>query len=285
MAAQAQEFSSPDHLDVLIVGAGFAGIYMLYRARSLGLNARIIEAAGGAGGTWYWNRYPGARCDIESMQYSYQFDDDLQQSWDWSEKYASQAEILDYAQHVIERYDLAGSIQYNTRALSVHFDEQAARWSIGTSTGESISAQFCVMATGCLSSANLPDFPNKDKFAGPVYHTGQWPHEGVDFTGLKVAVIGTGSSAIQAIPEIASQAGHLTIFQRTPAFTVPAHNRPLTDEERASVKADYSNLRQRAKSQILALDIDFNTAAAADLSEEEILAECERRWERGALNW
>ena len=198
--------------DAVIVGAGFAGLYMLHRLRGLGLEARVLEAGDGVGGTWYWNRYPGARCDIESMQYSMQFDDALQQEWDWSERYAAQPEILRYANHIADRYDLRGDIQFKTRVESAHFDESAAVWTVTTDTGERHVARFCVMATGCLSAPNHPKFPGMDTFKGATYHTGEWPHDGVDFTGKTVAIIGTGSSSIQSIPLIAEQAQHLTVL-------------------------------------------------------------------------
>jgi cation diffusion facilitator CzcD-associated flavoprotein CzcO len=272
-------------IDAIIIGAGFAGIRMLHKARQLGLKARVIEAGSGPGGTWFWNRYPGARCDIESMQYSYQFDDALEQDWDWQEKYAAQPEILAYANHVVDRFDLRCDMQFETRVTAAIFDEANGRWMVSTDSDETWSAEFCVMATGCLSSANMPAFKNMDSFTGPVYHTGKWPHAGVDFSGQRVAVIGTGSSAVQAIPLLAEQAAHLTVFQRTPAFTVPAHNRALGEAEKAEIKAHYGDLRVRAKSQVLAFDIEFNENPASALSESEILSECEHRWEMGALNW
>jgi len=218
------------HLDAVIVGAGFAGMYMLHKARELGLSARCIEAGGDVGGTWYWNRYPGARCDVESMQYSYEFSDELQQEWDWSERYATQPEILSYAQHVADRFDLRDDIQFDTRVESATFDDTTDAWTVRTDRGDELTARFVVMATGCLSSTNLPDIPGRDSFEGASYHTGRWPHEGVDFTGLRVGVIGTGSSAIQSIPLIAEEAAELHVFQRTPSYSVPAHNRPLDPE-------------------------------------------------------
>src|SRR3954464_13915350 len=208
--------------DVVIVGAGFAGMYMLHRVRGLGLRARVFEAGNGVGGTWYWNRYPGARCDVESMQYSYQFSEELQQEWDWTERYATQPEILKYANHVADRFDLRGDIQFDTRVESAVYDDATGRWNVRPDAGEDCSAQFLVMATGCLSSANTPDFPGRDSFEGATYHTGRWPPEGVDFSGLRVGVIGTGSSAIQSIPIIAEQARQLTVFQRTASYSVPA---------------------------------------------------------------
>ena len=275
--------SSTRTLDALVVGAGFAGLYMLHRLRSQGFNARIYEAASGPGGTWFWNRYPGARCDIPSLQYSYQFSEDLQQEWVWAERYASQAEILKYVDHVIERFKLRPDIQFNTRIQAAHFDEVSSRWQVTTSTGEQISAKFCIMATGCLSSTNTPDFKGRESFRGKVYHTGQWPHEGVDFTGQRVAVIGTGSSAVQSIPLIAAQAKHLTVFQRTANFSVPAHNAPLDPAEQKQAKANYAELRENGKSQLLAWDIDPNMKLAADATPSEIRAECERRWRMGGL--
>ena len=192
--------------DVVVVGAGFAGMYMLYRLRGLGLTARVYEQGDGVGGTWYWNRYPGARCDVESMQYSYSFCDELQQQWDWSERYAPQPEILKYANHVADRFDLRRDIQFNTRVERAAFDEAIDRWSVTTSDGMTVTAQFVVLATGCLSNARMPDIKGLSRFKGQVYHTGNWPHEPVDFTGQRVGVIGTGSSAIQSIPVIAAQA-------------------------------------------------------------------------------
>ena len=274
---------SVSQFDAVIVGAGFAGLYMLHRMRQIGLNARLLEAASGAGGTWFWNRYPGARCDIESMQYSYQFDDALQQQWAWSERYASQPELLKYVEHVIARFELAGDIQYNTRVQSAHFDDSAARWQIETSSGERFSAQFCVMATGCLSSTNMPKFDGLQDFQGALYHTGQWPHDGVDFSGLKVGVIGTGSSAIQAIPIIAEQAKHLHIFQRTPNYSVPAQNGPLDSEVARQIKANYAQYRALGKSQFLAFDLKMNNRLASDATPDEIRAECEFRWQTGGL--
>src|SRR5579864_2334618 len=213
-----------ESFDVVVVGAGFAGLYMLHRLRGLGLSARVYEQGSGVGGTWYWNRYPGARCDVESMQYSYSFSDELQQEWDWSERYASQPEILRYANHVADRFELRRDIQFDTSVERCVFDERANRWSVTLSDGNGVDAQFVVLATGCLSNARRPDIKGLDRFEGPVLHTGNWPHVPVDFSGLRVAVIGTGSSGIQSIPVIAAQASHLTVFQRTPNYSIPARN-------------------------------------------------------------
>lgn len=231
--------------NAVIVGAGFAGMYMLHRVRQLGLRARVFEAGSDVGGTWYWNRYPGARCDVESVEYSYQFDEDLQQEWEWTERYAAQPEILRYAGHVADRFLLRADIHFNTRVVGATFDEGANHWEVRTdaSTGPIVTAQFLIMATGCLSSTNTPPFEGKDSFAGRSFHTGQWPHEPVNFAGRRVGVIGTGSSAIQSIPVIAAQAERLLVFQRTPTYTVPAHNGAIDPAEVSAVKANYADFR------------------------------------------
>ncbi len=272
-------------LDAVVVGAGFAGLYMLHRLRGQGLSVRVFEAAGGVGGTWYWNRYPGARCDIESLEYSYQFSEELQQEWEWKERYAPQPEILEYLDHVADRLDLRRDIQFDTRVESAHFDEESARWTLRTSAGGRLSCQFCIMATGCLSSTNLPDFPGRDSFRGETYHTGRWPHEGVDFTGKRVGVIGTGSSAIQSIPLIAEQASQLTVFQRTPTYTVPAHNAPLSPAVVARVKADYRAFRQRNKEMPFGAfaDASGRGASAVEATAEEREQNYADWWERGGL--
>ncbi len=270
-------------LDAVIVGAGFAGMYMLHRLRGAGLSARVLEAGSGVGGTWYWNRYPGARCDVESVQYSYQFDDALQQEWEWTERYAAQPEILRYANHVADRFDLRRDIEFSTRVKSAVFDEPSARWMVETDTGKRLSARFCIMATGCLSSPNLPEFKGRDSFKGERYHTGTWPHEEVDFTGKRVAVIGTGSSSVQSIPIIAAQASRLTVFQRTPNYSVPAHNAPLDPEYVRGVKASYPALRARAKQTMTGIDFDYSDKAALETPHEERVREFERRWQHGGL--
>ena len=224
--------------DAVIVGAGFAGLYMLHRVRDLGFSARIYEAASGVGGTWFWNRYPGARCDVESLEYSYSFSEELEREWQWTERYASQPEILRYLNHVAERFDLKRDIQFDTRVVSAIFDESANRWTVLTDRGDRASAKFCIMATGCLSAAKVPGFEGIEAFRGKTYHTGHWPHEPVDFTGQNVGVIGTGSSAIQSIPNIAAQASHLFVFQRTPNFSVPAQNGPLSPERRPGLESE-----------------------------------------------
>ncbi len=272
-------------VDAVIVGAGFAGMYMLHRLRALGLSAQVFEAGGGVGGTWYWNRYPGARCDIESLEYSYQFSEELQMEWDWSERYATQPEILRYAEHVADRFSLWPDISFNTRVTAARFDDAAGRWLVETDRGEIVSARFCVMATGCLSSTNLPDVAGLDRFAGAVYHTGRWPHEGVDFSGLRVAVIGTGSSAIQSIPMIARQASRLYVFQRTPNYSIPAHNRPLRDAEVAAFRGDWRAFRAANKGMPFGFGARYGHAErlTAEATEAERQAAYEERWQLGGL--
>jgi len=229
--------------DVVIVGAGFAGMYALHRLRKAGFSAQVIERGSDVGGTWYWNRYPGARCDVESMEYSYSFSEALQQEWNWTERYSAQPEILSYAQHVADRFELRENMRFEESVVSAIYDESNCRWQISTDKNNGFSARFFIMATGCLSSTNIPDFQGLDGFRGQWYHTGLWPKEGVDFSGKKVAVIGTGSSAIQSIPHIAEQAKHLTVFQRTPNFSIPAHNSPLKEEFIRGIKSTYAEFR------------------------------------------
>ena len=231
--------------DVIIVGAGISGMYMLYRMRKLGLSARVIEMGSDVGGTWYWNRYPGARCDTDTMEYSYGFDEDLQQEWEWPERYPTQPEILGYLNHVADRFDLRPDISFNTRVEAAIFDEATNRWQVETDDGAELSAQFLVMATGCISEPNIPAIDGMETFNGPIHHTARWPHEGVDLSGKRVAVIGTGSSAVQSIPVIARQAEQLTVFQRSAQWSVPAHNRPVDPDLVAEIKADYAGFRAR----------------------------------------
>ena len=232
-------------VDLLIVGAGFAGLYMLHKARRMGLEALVLEASPSVGGTWYHNRYPGARVDIQSLEYSYSFDEALQQEWRWSERYAPQPELLRYANHVADRFGLRDGIRLSTCMAGAAFDESAQRWTVHAEGGESFSARFLVMASGPLSAPNRPDFAGLKDFAGPVYHTADWPHEAVDFSGQRVGIVGTGSSAVQAIPLIAQQARELTVFQRTAAYAAPARNGPLDAQLEARVKADYAGFRAR----------------------------------------
>ncbi len=289
---------SPQRCDILVVGAGFAGLCLLHRLRGMGYAVRVLEAASGVGGVWHWNRYPGARCDVESLQYSYSFSSELEQEWEWTERYASQPEILRYIEHVADRFDLRRDIQLNTRVTAMVFDEASARWAVQAATASGAggaggaagapaiarySAQFCIMATGALSNARLPAIPGIERFAGQVCHTGAWPQDGVDLTGKRVGVIGTGSSGIQAITAIARQATHLTVFQRTPNFSIPAWNGPLDPEAQRAWKAIYHEYRARAR-EIGSL-YEFSDKAAAEVSEEERVREFQRRWDKGGVNF
>jgi cyclohexanone monooxygenase len=276
--------SAETHLDVVIVGAGFSGLYMLHKLRGLGFTARVYEAGGDVGGTWYWNRYPGARVDVESHEYSYSFSPELEDDWVWSERYAAQPELLAYLGHVADRFDLRRDIQFQTRVTAATFDDAAHRWSVRTDRGDVISARFCVMAIGCLSVTKEVDLPGAETFEGAAYHTGHWPHEGVDFTGQRVAVIGTGSSAIQSIPQIARQASHLTVFQRTANYSVPAHNGPPNPETLADWKANRAERRAAARmSPTGFLSWAPSEALAVETPPEERERVFEERWRRGGF--
>ena len=274
---------SETEVDALVVGAGFAGLYALHRLRGLGLKAKALEAGAGVGGTWYWNRYPGARCDVESLEYSYQFSEALQQDWEWTERYAAQPEILRYLEHVAERFGLKPDIELSTRVQSAHFDEAARRWRLHTSRGADYSARWLVMATGCLSRPNKPTLPGLDRYLGRVLHTGEWPHEGVDFSGQSVGVVGTGSSGIQCIPEIAQQAARLYVFQRTPTYSVPANNGPLDPQLQRRVKAEYPAFRARSNAQAGAAQFDPGETSALAVDEAERKRVYDERWARGGL--
>lgn len=274
---------SNKQLDAAVIGGGFSGIYMLYKLRESGLETRVFEAGSGVGGTWFWNRYPGARCDIQSMEYSYQFSDELAQEWEWSERYATQPEILSYVDHVVERFDLMKDIQLNTRIARTDYDETNQRWTVTTDSGETFDAKYVVMATGCLSSTNYPDIPGLRDFKGELYHTGNWPHEGVDFSGKKVGVVGTGSSGIQSIPIIAEQCEELYVFQRTANFSIPAHNQPLDPAFVADIKSRYSEFRDANRETAFHADFDYNELNALEVSPEDRQEEYERRWARGGL--
>jgi cyclohexanone monooxygenase len=272
--------------DVVVVGAGFAGMYMLHRLRGQGLSVRVYEQGGDVGGTWYWNRYPGARCDVESMQYSYSFSDELQREWDWSERYAPQHEILRYANHVADRFKLRPDIQLDTRVDRAAFNERANNWSVATSDGKTVTAKYVVLATGCLSNARMPDIKGLSDFKGKVYHTGHWPHEPVDFTGQRVGVIGTGSSGIQSVPVIAEQASHLTVFQRTANFSIPARNAALTSEEREAVRAKYPEIRRFAREEARnGIYTEMPDKGALDDGDNERRSKYEARWGYGGLTF
>ena len=270
-------------VDAVVVGAGIAGLYQLYKLRERGMSARVFETGDGVGGTWYWNRYPGARCDVESLSYSYSFSPELEQEWNWTERYPTQPEILRYVNHVADRFDLRKDITFSTRVVSAVYDDSAQRWRVDTDTGESVDAQFLIMATGCLSRSKLPEVPGLDRFQGPTYHTGHWPHEGVDFTGMRVGIIGTGSSAVQSIPVIAEQTADLTVFQRTPAYSIAALNRPLEQSEIDSMKTDYRAWREAQRTSGFGVPVEMPTQSALEVSEEERFAKYEAGWQRGTL--
>jgi len=277
---------SVEAYDVVVVGAGFAGMYMLHRLRGLGMSVRVYEQGSGVGGTWYWNRYPGARCDVESMQYSYSFSEELQQEWDWSERYAPQPEILKYANHVADRFNLRPDIQFDTRVERAGFDERANTWEVATSDGKRVTAKFVVLATGCLSNARMPDIKGLDRFKGKVYHTGHWPHEPVDFSGQRVAVIGTGSSGIQSVPIIAEQAKHLTVFQRTANFSIPARNAALTAEERTWFRQNYPEIRRFAREVARnGIYTEMPDRGALDDGDNARRSKYEARWQKGGLTF
>ena len=274
-----------ESLDTVIVGAGFSGLYMLHRLRQLGVSARVYEAGPSVGGTWFWNRYPGARVDIESQEYSYSFSPELDAEWKWTERYAAQPELLAYLNHVADRFDLRGDIRLETRVEAAHYDEAARRWMVTTDRGDQVSARYVVMATGCLSvPKDDAELPGSDSFKGPSWHTGRWPEEGVDFTGKTVAVIGTGSSAIQAIPQIAAQATHVTVFQRTPNFSVPAHNGPVDPK----VVADWAEHRAQYRKEARDSGFGIRSIGTAetmtfDASPEERRKEFDERWAYGGF--
>jgi cation diffusion facilitator CzcD-associated flavoprotein CzcO len=270
-------------VDVVVVGAGFAGLYALHRLRDDGLTVRVFEAAEGVGGVWYWNRYPGARCDVESVDYSYSFDERLQQEWDWSEKYATQPEILRYLNHVADRFNLRPDITFGTRVTDAVLDESTLLWQIHTDTGEVVSSRFLVLAVGPLSNANVPAIDGLESFSGSVYHTAHWPHQGVDFTGQRVGVIGTGSSGIQAIPCIAEQARQLTVFQRSANYSVPAGNVPLDDETRRAQKASYAERRRLSMASGGGSPHQPHPLPTLELSEQDRDAAYEKRWQLGGV--
>lgn len=271
--------------DAVVVGAGFGGMYMAHLLRSKGFTVRGFERGSGVGGTWFWNRYPGCRCDVESMEYSYQFSDGLQQDWQWSERYSAQPEILAYAEHVAHRFEILGLFTFNTSVEGADFDDLSRLWTVRTAAGEAVQARYVIMATGCLSTANMPDIAGLDLFDGQLHHTGAWPAEGLDVSGLRVAVVGTGSSAIQSIPHIAAQAQHLTVFQRTPNYSIPAQNGPIDTTRVAEIKANYEEYRRRNKNQPAAFGADFprNGDSVFDATPEERESRFEAHWGYGGF--
>lgn len=271
--------TSPRELDVLVIGAGFAGLFETYRLKNTDLRFMTLEAADDVGGTWYWNRYPGARCDVVSVEYSFSFDEALQQEWNWSERYASQPEILQYAQHVADRFGLRDHIRFNTRVASIVYDEDRARWLATADDGSTYDARFVVTAVGCLSAPKQPEIEGIERFRGDILYTSSWPHEGYVLSGKRVAVIGTGSSGVQSIPVIAREAESLTVFQRTAAYTLPALNRPMDAKETASIKANYAELRARARDTKTGLIVERGTGSALDATAEERQTAFDQCWD------
>jgi cation diffusion facilitator CzcD-associated flavoprotein CzcO len=273
-------------LDALIIGAGFSGLYQLLCLRDrLGLSVQVLEAGDGVGGTWYWNRYPGARCDSESHSYCYTFSKELLEEWEWSERYPEQPEILRYLNHVADRFDLRRSIRFGARVTAAHYDAAANRWWVETESGDRYAAQFLVTAVGCLSSANLPDIPGLADFRGRWVHTGHWPHEGVDFTGQRVGMIGTGSTGIQAAPVIARQAAHLTVFQRTANYSIPARNAPLTPEFKRWVRENHAEIRRVMHATPNGHPFVIEDRSAFDVAQEERQAIYAAAWHKGGLQF
>jgi cation diffusion facilitator CzcD-associated flavoprotein CzcO len=280
------EVDRPTELEALVVGAGFAGLYQLLGLRDrLGLSTKVLEAGAGVGGTWYWNRYPGARCDSESHVYWYTFSPKLMREWEWSERYPGQAEILRYLNFVSDRFGLTRSIQFNARVTSAHYDEVANRWHVRTEQGETFIVRFLITAVGCLSTANVPKIPGLQDFKGDWYHTGQWPHEGVDFTGKRVGMIGTGSTGIQAAPVIAAQSRHLTVFQRTANYSVPARNVPLTSEFKQYVKQNAQEIRATTQQTYNGMGFKVEDRNAVETPPEEREKIYEAAWQRGGLQF
>ena len=272
--------------DALVIGAGFAGLYQLLCLRDrVGLSVKVLEAGGGVGGTWYWNRYPGARCDSESHSYCYSFSDQLVREWEWSERYPGPPEILRYLNHVAERFDLKRDVRFNTRVTSAHYDAGANLWRLRCENGETYRCRFLITAVGCLSAANIPTIPGLDEFAGDWYHTGQWPHEGVDFATKRVGLIGTGSTGIQAAPVIAETASHLTVFQRTPTYSVPARNIPLTEEFKRYVRENFATLREVMHSNANGHAFQISERSALEVAPDERQSLYEAAWERGGLQF
>lgn len=276
--------SSVSEVDVVVVGAGFSGLYSLYRLRKLGLTVAVIEAAGDVGGTWFWNRYPGARCDITIIDYSYQFSKELQQEWEWTEKYATQPELLKYINHVAERFDLRKDITFNTAVNGATFDESTNTWTVSTNRETQVKARFCIFAAGNLSEPLRPKYNGFDDFKGDVYYTSRWPKEGVNFSGKRVGIIGTGSSAIQCVPIIAQEADHLTVFQRTANYCIPAHNKALDPAFMQNVKANYADLRAFNNTQFGATNFGRSLPSGTESSPQERQDLLNEKWDAGGLS-
>ena len=277
--------AAANNVDAVVIGAGFAGLYAVYRLHEMGLSVRGFERGTGVGGTWYWNRYPGAGSDSESWVYSYTFSSELEQEWTWSSRFPPQSEILRYLEHVAERFALKEAFQFNTAVNGAEYDEANNRWVVRTNQGDIVHATYVITAVGCLSAAAVPNIAGRDDFKGPWYHTGEWPHQGVDFSSKRVGIIGTGSSGIQAIPVIARQAKHLTVFQRTPNFSVPARNRALSAEEVAELKRNIKEIREFCRWSTIGQPYDFKNQNALDLDRETLRAQLEATWQKGGFEW
>ena len=271
------------YLDAVVVGAGFSGLYMMHRLRQRGLSVQGFEAGTDVGGTWYWNRYPGARCDSESLSYSYSFLPEFDQAWRWPERYSEQPEILKYIEHVATTLDLRRHFRFGTRVTSASFDSVSNRWTIGTEPGDRVTARILIMATGCLSIPNWPAIDGIERFRGDRFHTGRWPHEGVDFSGKRVAVIGTGSTGIQSIPKIARQADQLFVFQRTANHCVPAQNTPMDPGAERAYKSRYAEMRDRARHTSTGDVVPEAYVTIMDLDDDELERELERTWAQGGF--
>jgi cation diffusion facilitator CzcD-associated flavoprotein CzcO len=278
--------SASQAVDAIIIGAGFSGLYQLHKLRDeLGLNVRLLEKGSGVGGTWFWNRYPGARCDSESYYYCYSFNKAIEQEWSWSERYPEHTEIRKYLNFVADKLDLKRDIQLDTEVSSASFDDDSNTWTVHTLGGETFVARFLVTAVGCLSTANIPKLPGLDTFGGSWYHTGAWPQEGVDFTGKRVGLIGTGSTGIQAAPVLAERSKHLTVFQRTANYSIPARNRPVTPEEVDLTRANYDDVWRRARGSANGHPFTVSERSAVSVSDEERREIYEKAWERGGLRF
>ncbi|UXA04502.1 NAD(P)/FAD-dependent oxidoreductase [Mycobacterium sp. SMC-2] len=269
------------HADVIVIGAGFAGLYAVHRAASAGLSVVGLEAAPDVGGTWYWNRYPGARCDVESVDYSYSFDDELQQSWTWSERFAAQPEILAYLCHVADRFDLRRHYRFGVDVVGAEFED--GRWRVRTRDDQTYAAQFLICATGCLSAVNRPDIPGIDDFAGEVYFTAAWPREDPDLRGKRVGLIGTGSSGIQTVPIVAAQADNLVVFQRSANYSIPMPNRPWTPEEQRNIREQYPERRRMSAYAAAGTPHGTYHKKAVDSEPQEREEALWRRWREGGV--
>ena len=271
--------------DAIVIGAGFGGLRMLHELRELGISTRIFEAGTDVGGTWYWNRYPGARTDSESWVYAFSFSKELQDTWNWSEKYPSWSEALAYLRHVADRFDMRKDIQFETKVSAAHYDEIAKRWRVTTDDGATHSCKYLISATGPLSTPYKPKFPGVDSFKGEWYLTGRWPKEKVDFAGKRVCIIGTGATAVQVIPLVAQTAAHLTVFQRTPNFVMPARNAPMTEFELASIRANYDKIWELTREHVFGFALEPAGRNGGDVSPEEAQRILERHWEIGGFRF